>query len=158
MRRVLEKNPRNRISDAPSLLKEFEAINFNTLAGSIQSATHTVSIASEEEGTVDNMLGFQAAIATRKQITVLCLQLQLQVVGEEPIELEVLDALQKDQLQLCKDTVQRYGGTVSEPFMNHVAVYFGYPESTDTDARRAGKAALELQKEVAERSTFLQES
>ncbi|HAA10306.1 MAG TPA: TOMM system kinase/cyclase fusion protein, partial [Cytophagales bacterium] len=156
MRRVLEKNPRNRIQHAKSLLKEFESINFQTLTGSLQT-TLTSRISAEEEATVDNVMGWQAAVATRKQITVLCLQLQLQVVGDTPIELEVLDALQKDQLQLCKDTTQRYGGTVSEPFMNHLAVYFGYPESYDTDARRAGKAALELKREVAERSAQLEQ-
>ncbi|MEL6534809.1 MAG: TOMM system kinase/cyclase fusion protein [Bacteroidota bacterium] len=155
MRRVLEKNPRNRVADTQGLLQDFEAINFNTLSGALRSTVSTLEL--PEEVTVDNQLGYQAAIATRKQITVLCMQLQLEVVGEIPIELEVLDALQKDQLQLCRDTAQRYGGTVSDSFMNHLAVYFGYPESTDTDARRAGKAALELMHDVAQRSQFLEE-
>jgi len=157
MRRVLEKNPRNRVADAQRLLKEFEAINFQTLSGTFEAQNGTGAAAPGNSATVENYVGFQHAVATRKQITVLCLQLQLEVISNTPIELEVLDALQKDQLQLCKDTAQRYGGTVTDPFVNHLLVYFGYPESTDTDARRAGKAALELQKEVAERSASLQE-
>ncbi|NQY30946.1 MAG: AAA family ATPase, partial [Flavobacteriaceae bacterium] len=84
-----------------------------------------------------------------------CLKLNVEVTNDVHLDLEILDAIQKDQLNLCKDTAIRYGGNVSGIFMNNLAVYFGYPESNDTDARRAGRTALELVTEVKKRSTLM---
>jgi len=155
LRRVLEKNPRNRAGDVESIFKEFEKINFNRLTGDIVIQRKVVT--SFEEATVGNDMVWSGISGSRKQLTVLCLKLNLVIANDVHLDLEILDAIQKDQLNLCKDTAIRYGGHVSGNFMNHLAVYFGYPESNGTDARRAGRTALELVTEIKKRSALLLE-
>jgi len=155
LRRVLEKNPRNRAGDVESVFKEFEKINFNTLTGDI--AIQRKSVTNFEDVTVGNDMVWSGISGARKQLTILCLKLSLEIANDVHLDLEILDTIQKDQLNLCKDTAIRYGGHVSGAFMNNLAVYFGYPESNDTDARRAGRTALELITEVKKRSTLMLE-
>jgi class 3 adenylate cyclase len=58
---------------------------------------------------------------------------------------EVISAYQK----CVADTVQRFGGFVSQFRGDGVLVYFGYPEAEEDDAERAVGAALELVEAVA---------
>ncbi|PHS05748.1 MAG: TOMM system kinase/cyclase fusion protein [Kordia sp.] len=153
LRRVLEKNPRNRAGNVESISREFEKINFNTLTGDI--AIQRKAVNSFEESTVGNDMVWSSISGSRKQLTILCLKLNLEIADDVHLDLEILDAIQKDQLNLCKDTAIRYGGNVSGAFMNNLSVYFGYPESNDTDARRAGRTALELVTEIKKRSTLM---
>jgi len=153
LRRVLEKNPRNRAENVESIFKEFEQINFNTLTGNI--AIQRKVTTSFEEVTIGNDMVWSGISGSRKQLTVLCLKLNVEIANDVHLDIEILDAIQKDQLNLCKDTAIRYGGHVSGTFMNNLAVYFGYPESNDTDARRAGRTALELVTEIKKRSTLM---
>lgn len=155
LRRVLEKNPRNRAEEAQGIFDEFEQINFNTLIGDIDGQKSTM--ATDHEYTVADEMVWSGVTAARKQMTIFCVKLNLVVSKGIHLDLETLDTIQKDQLNLCKDFAIRYGGHVSGTFMNNFAVYFGYPESNDTDARRAGRAALEMVAAVKKRNVLLLE-
>lgn len=155
LRRVLEKNPRNRAEEAQSLFEEFEQINFNTLIGNIDQQKR-VNDSGNEYTIADEMI-WSGVSSSRKQMTILCLKLNLVVTKGVHLDLETLDTIQKDQLNLCKDIAVRYGGHVSGIFMNNFAIYFGYPESNDTDARRAGRTALEMVATVKKRNVLLLE-
>ncbi len=155
LNRILEKNPANRIGDADSVLKEFENINFNTLTGSIQESPVKPYILNGDtltQSTVRNI-----ADGIQKQLTILCLKISLTPLADQNTSLKILDTIQKDLLNHCKDTALRYGGWFSESFMNNLAIYFGYPESCDSDARRAGRTALELVTGMRKRGTLLQQ-
>src|SRR5262249_38264027 len=87
--------------------------------------------------------------AERRQVTVMFSDL----VGStalsarmDPEDLrEVISAYQK----CVAETVQRFGGFVSQFRGDGVLVYFGYPEAEEDDAERAVGAALELVEAVA---------
>ncbi|MGB0526040.1 MAG: AAA family ATPase, partial [Flammeovirgaceae bacterium] len=136
-------------------------INFSTLIGSIQAAGR-VGIIDEEEDEEDmtmvNTLLSRSSSALRKQITVLAIKLNLVLAQKSSLDLETLDAVEKDQLNLCKDISSKYGGYLAGGLSNHILVYFGYPEVHDTDARRAGRTALELITDARKRSALLEEA
>ena len=164
MRRVLEKNPQRRITSAQLILDEIEVINFNTLTGTIRSNISAPSTSDDDwddeddDPTVVNTLLSRSSSALRKQITVVGIKLNLILSRRSSLDLETLDAIEKDQLNLCKDIAIKYGGYIAGSISNHILVYFGYPEVHDTDARRAGRTALELIAEARKRSILLQEA
>lgn len=159
LRRVLDKNPQRRIASAQIILEEISAINFSTLIGNIRVAAGEQDYEEEEDDvTVVNTLLSRSASAVRKQITVVGIKLNLISSRRNNLDLETLDAVEKDQLNLCKDIAIKYGGYIAGTISNHILVYFGYPEVDDTDARRAGRTALELITEARKRSALLEEA
>ncbi len=128
LRRVLKKNPQNRAFDARSVLDELLKINFTSLQVPVFEAAPD-----EEDLTAVNQVSTHTANAPRKQITVLGIRLDLLSSAGAAHELEILDAIEKDQLNLCKDIAMRYGGHIGGVVANHMVVYFGYPETDDTD-------------------------
>lgn len=156
LRKVLEKNTRKRAADAASILMEFQRINFSSLVGKIEPHAFVPTTPADAETGLNH---FSAAtwIAERKQITVLCLKLRL-LSANAFTDPEVLDTLLRDQLNLCTDTVTGLGGFVAGSFAGTMLVYFGYPQTSDTDARRAGRAALDLMQQIRRRGAALQEA
>lgn len=152
LRKVLEKNPRTRIANSNKLLKEFSEINLSTLVGVLNASTATVQ---EDDVTLANPLAWKAAQSEKRQLTILCLKLDLSVSGESVLDLETLDTIQRDQINLCSDTAIRFGGYIAGTLSNQVMVYFGYPNVSENDARRAGRTVLELVSEVKKRSALL---
>lgn len=156
LRRVLHKNPGLRAGEAMHIFEEYLKINFNTLVGKIQATP--VSLLSSPDGiTRVNHLEWNKANGEKKQITVLSVKLSLIFPADVNLDLETLDAIQKDQLNLCKDTAIRFGGTIAGTLTDNLLIYFGYPCVSDTDARRAGRTALELTGQVQRRSALLYE-
>lgn len=156
LRRVLEKNPRQRLGEAARVLEEFGKVHFASLVGKIQPHAFT------PQGTDEDVTGLNAhsrsnRVSERKQITVLCIKISLQAGEGSVLDLETLETLQKDQLNLCKDTASRFGGHIAGSLADNVVVYFGYPQTSDTDARRAGRTALELMNQAQRRSALLLE-
>ena len=154
LRRVLDKNTRTRSGDALKLHEEYKQINFNTLVGKI--AQTSTSPSPESNDTQSNEFELVATGNTKRQITMLCLRLGLVLPSNCLLETELLDSLQKDQLNNCQDIALRYGGYIAGTFADTVGVYFGYPKVSDNDARRAGRTALELISDTQKRSTLLQ--
>jgi len=154
LRRVLDKNARTRSGSAMKLYEEYKHINFNTLVGKIAQQSLVSSINDDE--TQANEFEFMATGSTKRQVTMLCLQLSLILPQDCVLEAELLDSLQKDQLNICKDIALRYGGYIVGTFADMVGVYFGYPQVSDNDARRAGRTALELVSNAQKRSALLE--
>ena len=156
LRRALHKNARLRAGVAGELLQDFKKVNFSSLVGKI---THTVDGGAtdeeDDEVTEANVIGWEDTRSEKRQITVLCVKLNLVITDQATLDLETLDAIQKDQLNLCKDTAARFGGHIAGTLGDTVMVYFGYPTVSDNDARRAGRAALELISQIRRRSSLL---
>jgi TOMM system kinase/cyclase fusion protein len=155
LRRILEKNPANRPGNTHLLLKEFEHIDLGTLRGNLYEPGPIKEI--DNDKTEINEACYYIA-SSQKQLTILCLKLNFFILGNDEVDLKVLDTIQKDQLSLCRDTGMKYGGWVSESYMNNLAIYFGYPRSCDTDSRKAARAALELVSSVDKRGRLLKKN
>lgn len=157
LRRVLDKNPRTRTADAAKLYEEYKTINFNTIVGKIAKPSETQTLREETtDGTIDNAFEFVQGQASKQQITVLCVQLSLDLPEDCALESELWDTLQKDQLNSCSDTIIRYGGYIKGELGNCMMAYFGYPQASDNAARRAGRTALELVNQTQKRAALLQ--
>lgn len=154
LRRVLDKSHHKRMGDAKSVFEEYVLINFNTIVGDLSDRNAEGELL-DDDLTVANFILKKNAFTEKKQMTVLCLKLNLEVTEKIKSDLEILEALQKDQLNLCRNTAIQFGGTIAGSITNHIVVYFGFPEVNDTDARRAGRTALELLSEVRRRSAAL---
>lgn len=155
LRRVLQKNPGDRAAHAAALYADFQQLNLSNIVGNL--AQQSVAQTGLEALTLTQEFnpGWLARPYERQQITVLCCSLSVNVtVGE--LEQEVLEALQRDQLSLCTDTGLRYGGYLAGSLGDSLMFYFGYPGSTDNDARRAARTALELVGQVHRRSRLLE--
>ncbi|WP_234859266.1 TOMM system kinase/cyclase fusion protein [Aquimarina aquimarini] len=155
LRRVLEKKAEYRISSAEVVYEEYSKINFYSLVGELKQ--ENTDSQSSEDITIANQFEWTNPSSHKRQITVVCIKLSLIQSQSSGIDLETLDTLQKDQLNLCVDTATRFGGYLAGKFTDHLMIYFGYPKVSDTDARRAGRTALELINQVQKRSTLLAE-
>ncbi len=154
LRRVLDKDARFRAGEATGIFEEYTNINFHTLIGKIQTERSPLQYAGENLTCV-NHFEWRKAYAEKKQITVLSIKLSLSLSNDSLFDMETWDAIQKDQLNLCKDTAIRFGGYIAGSLADNVLVYFGYPQVNDNDARRAGRTALDLIVQVQKRSALL---
>lgn len=155
LRRVLDKSQHKRMGDAKAVFEEYAGINFNTIVGDLSDRDSEELNEEDDALTVANFILKKNAFTEKKQMTVLCLKLNLEITEKTKSDLEIREALQKDQLNLCRNTAIQFGGTIAGSITNHIVVYFGFPEVNDTDARRAGRTALELLSEVRRRSAAL---
>jgi TOMM system kinase/cyclase fusion protein len=137
LRRALAKAPQERIASARELRRLLASTRTGDLVGPISSVppparpakTLTVGIGRSGE---------------QRQATLLCCSLNVVARGGQAADLEALDALQRDQLSLCGDVIARFGGVVAGVLANRLIGVFGVPQASDSDARRAARAALEL--------------
>ncbi len=158
LRRVLQKNPRDRAAKAASLYNDFKQINLSNIVGDLRQdsdpdtddgMTATMTIAN------DSLWG-GGLQRERRQITVLCCHLSVIGVNDHEPDLEALEAIQRDQLSSCSDTASRFGGYLAGMLGDSMMVYFGYPQVSDNDARRAARTALELAGQIQRRSALLE--
>lgn len=141
LQRVLEKKVVNRAGDAHQLLLELAAMDFidPPLAAPVDGLLPSSNI-----GTMDNMLAWNYEKREKRLITVLCIKLDvLGCLGTHPEE-EMLEELQHRQLSACAAIAARFGGFVKGMMADHLLIYFGYPHTTDNDARMACRTALEV--------------
>lgn len=157
LRQVLEKNPRKRARDATQLYEQFTAINFQTLVGDFPKATPQAQEQDTiEEGTVDNQLDLSSGQGSQRQIIVLGMKLYLRSSADHPIEPALQHSIWEDQYQQCRDILMRYGGHPTGALGHLSRFYFGYPQASDTAARQAGRAALEVMSLIQKRNPGLQ--
>jgi len=160
LRRVLQKNPSDRAGDAIQLYSDLKRINLNNLVGELKgsSSISRDTLSSDDSSYpatfIDRPL-WSGVRNERRQITVLCFSLRVTRTVDE-LELEVLEALQRDQLNSCVDTGIRFGGHLAGMLGDTVMMYFGYPYVSDNDARRAARTALEIAGQVRRRSALLE--
>ena len=153
LRRVLRKDPRARPNDAPALCEEFRTLHVTDLLDALgQSETRVAE-------SVDQTAVGRSPVRTyreRRQITVLCCGLSVVSTRDTDPDFEALDAVQQDQLVFCADTLARFGGTAGGRLGDKLVAYFGHPQASDSDTRRAARAALELVNQIRGRSSLLE--
>lgn len=152
LRRVLRKSTRARPNDVVALCEEFRALHVTDL---IDAFTQ-----SDNGGYRVETTGIgRSPVRTyreRRQITVLCCSLSVATTRDTEPDFETLDAVHQDQLVSCADTLARFGGTLGGRLGDKLLSYFGHPRATDSDTKRAARAALELVAQVQRRSELLQ--
>lgn len=143
LRRVLAKAPRERAADARKLWSDLRRVHIADLVmdltpGGALSSTDTVRVDGWRSG-------------GKHQATIFCCSLNATSAGARELDVETLDAVQRDQLSLCTDVISRFGGRVLGRIGDRLLAVFGVPEVSDSDARRAAHAALELTARVRAR-------
>lgn len=160
LHRVLQKNNRERASDAQALLKQLQMIQVDNLDGNlVGNLTPTTENAHatpllQPQITLDD---FPCAPGNeQKQITVLCCNLAVTPMSEFNFELAALEALQHDQLNLCSSYCQRNGAFLAGALGDSLMFFYGFPHVQADDAQCAARTALELINQVQHRSRLLQ--
>ncbi len=87
----------------------------------------------------------------RRQVTVVCFSLSM--YEKEDFQFpDVLDEIYQDLVAHGLDLFKRFGAHVVSEGGDSILAFFGYPDASDTDARRAVRSALELATSIARRS------
>lgn len=150
LRRVLRKQPSARAADAAKLYAEFRQLHLGDLVGALGNG-HGI----RHDSDLSTMTLAPHARLEQRQVTVLALALRMVPRLGSLIDVNTLDQIQRDQLDLCRDALARYGGTVTGHLGDQFVTMFGYPSASDTDARLAVRTVLELAESVRERSQRL---
>lgn len=160
LRRVLRKNPNDRSTNAKQLYSDFSKINLANIVGiPTKTEEKEVTTAQDEEGdtvTLDEATFGSSLTGERRQITTLCVELGLITTGENEPELEIIEALQRDQMSFCGDVAAKYGGFQAGSLGSFSMFHFGYPEVEDYDVQRAARTALELAGQMHRRGALLE--
>jgi TOMM system kinase/cyclase fusion protein len=85
----------------------------------------------------------ESTAAERRQLTILSCSCRVPSPARAP---EGIDHAIRDFHSVCIDIGTRFGGYSNGVLGGHVTLCFGYPRATDTDARRASIAAMEIVK------------
>lgn len=152
MKRVLDKNPITRVSNAHKLFEEYNRIDFTSL---LLPNTANAMLEGSNDPTLENAHAWSYAKREKRQITVLCAKLGLEISPACNLDEEILEEIMQDQLNSCTDALLRFGGYVKSALAGHLVIYFGYPQVTGSDARLAGRAALEVISQMRKRSDQL---
>ncbi|MCP3097293.1 TOMM system kinase/cyclase fusion protein [Myxococcus sp. K15C18031901] len=150
LRRVLRKQPGERAGDAAKLYTEFRQLHLGDIVGKLGS-DRDIPLETDFSTTTVGPHGRME----RRQVTALALVLRLTPLPERVGAPDMLDPILRDQLDLCRDALSRYGGTVTGQLGDQFVALFGYPSASDTDARRAVRTVLELADDVRARSQRL---
>lgn len=150
--RVLDKKAETRIADAHVLFHDYNNIDFTTLVVNKSEYIHPGVSGTD---TLDNLLAWNYERREKRQITVLCIKVNIQVTDAVETDEETLDEIQRDQITTCKDIALRFGGYIKGIFADHIMIYFGYPHMSDSDARLASRTALEILARIQQRSARL---
>lgn len=148
LRRVLEKKVSERAGSALDIYKSFCQLNFSNLVGNIIYANPR-KVDNESNGhphqtVVINNNIFRSGLTEKKHLTVMSVVLHLNSPGGPMNDLEVIDALHRDQKIQCIDIAGQYGATHIGTLGNTLLFYFGYPTTSDNDCRLCARAALEI--------------
>jgi len=152
LRRVLRKNPMERAEGAATVHAEFGRLNLGSIIGRL--AARGAAGPAQDAMTAPFQPGAAVPTYERRQITVLCCTLFLRSASEH--ELEASEALQRDQIGQCIDTAVRHGGHIAGTLGAGLMIYYGYPQPSDSDARRAASTALELVSQARRRALLLE--
>lgn len=158
--KVLNKNVIERADDAKHIYAELQAINLSTLVGSLVDSSPVTAVEDADltqtlTSTLTQTSAWGQIKSERRQITALSFALSISNTNESLFDTDIIDELQTDQLNLCVNTCIQHGGYLCATLGNIAMVYFGYPEVSDNDARRAARTALQLLTEVQQRSALM---
>jgi serine/threonine protein kinase len=157
LRRVLQKDSRERAVDARSLYDELKTMNLSSLNGNLRPAKGRARRArrNQPQLTLEYLPGTSIPGAESRQITVLCYRVAITPQNRAPLHAETLEALQHDQLNVCRDTCQRFGARLVGALGDSQMFYFGYPPGNQDDAQRAARTVLALLAGARRRSRLL---
>ena len=98
------------------------------------------------------------ALSEVKQLTALCIILDVKATGSHEIHHEVIDALHRDQKSQCVDIAVRFGAFHVGTIGNTLLFYFGYPTASDSDYRLCARTALEVISTLNKRNVLLRQT
>ncbi|NQZ07979.1 MAG: TOMM system kinase/cyclase fusion protein [Algicola sp.] len=166
LRRVLQKKANERAADAGELYNEFTQLNFSTLVGDLtnqskrsHAGSETTAVHVGDDETQLHYSSTQTSLTERKQISTLCVALNMRATGDETaIDYEVADALHRDQKSQCVDIAVRFGAFHVGTVGNTLLFYFGYPTVSDNDSRLCARTALEIVSKLHNRNSLLKQT
>ncbi len=85
-----------------------------------------------------------AGDAERRQVTVVCCGITFTGARGAMLDVEELDHLLHVQHAVLAEVASRTGGVVTSALADRIMLVYGYPQAREDDARRAGRAALQL--------------
>lgn len=152
LRKVLKKSRQDRFDATTTLWGELNRLNLGDLVGemSLPMGCSGSGAAPGESGHT-NSSGFNGG--EKRQVTMLCISLS--VLGDTEPDLETLNEILKDQLTVCGEIAERFGGHINGALGDRLVICFGYPRVTDADARLAGRTALTMAETIRGRSALL---
>jgi len=138
LRRALRKNPADRIESARVLLQELQQIRLDDLVGTVRG-----SIGPNAEAMAVTVAS-KRAFAEKRMVTVLSCGVTVWPQADHTMDPEELELLQRQTFDRFVDLATRRGGLLAGRLGDRMLVLFGYPHTSDTDARRAGMTAEDL--------------
>lgn len=154
LRRVLQKDSRERVVDARGLYDELKTMNLSGLIVNFRPKAKRTR-RNQPQVTLEYLPATFAPGAESRQITVLCYRVAVTPQNQTPLHAETLEALQHDQLNVCRDTCQRFGARLVGALGDSQMFYFGYPVLHQDDAQRAARTVLALLAGARRRSRLL---
>ncbi|HVR63266.1 MAG TPA: protein kinase, partial [Polyangia bacterium] len=152
LRWVLEKDVTRRAGDAALVLERLlEKRSYRELVDThgyfIESDSDPPPVKQPTPGSLSEVRTADLPMEERRQVTALCCVMSIGAVAAETPSEEVDQALQETHA-LCMRIASRFGVEVAAGFGGQLLMYFGLPRASDTDARRAAVAALEIAHEI----------
>lgn len=142
LRKALRKKAAERSESAAALLTELMRIRLDDLVGAVPPALQ----ARQEDLT--RTVATTRVFSEMRQLTVLCCSVSIWpgtvADGAQPLNIEDIELLQREELALFAEAATRRGGMLAGTLGDRMIVLFGYPHTSDTDARQAGMTAQEL--------------
>ncbi|TMO60463.1 TOMM system kinase/cyclase fusion protein [Pseudoalteromonas aurantia] len=161
LRRILKKNAIERVITSQESFNELNSINVANLVGILTKgeAQHgfddeTVVLRKDAQ---ENSSANHTLLTERKQITVLALKISITEVSTNTKDLDVIDALNKAQLNQCVDIATRFNAYHVGTLGDMLLFYFGFPVASDNDTRLSARTALEIMSEMSKRDALMQE-
>ncbi|MGA4608646.1 TOMM system kinase/cyclase fusion protein [Pseudoalteromonas maricaloris] len=163
LRRVLNKSALERVITATEAFSELARMNVSNLVGVLNDvkAQHgydetTVMIRDDDPN--HRAIQEYTALTERKQLTVLAVRLSVKALDNQDKDFDVIDTVYKSQRNHFIDIATRYGAYHVGNLADTSLFYFGYPVSSDNDARLSARTALEMISELGKRNALMQEA
>ena len=153
LRKALKKRPAERSDSAAALLRDLMRVRLDDLVGQLPAAAQV------QQADLTRTVATTRVFSEVRQLTVLCCSVSLwpgsdihgmdsaaRTAGQpsQGLNIEDIELLQREELTLFSDVATRRGGMLAGTLGDRMLVLFGYPHTSDTDARQAGMTAQEL--------------
>ncbi|MBR8843396.1 TOMM system kinase/cyclase fusion protein [Pseudoalteromonas sp. JC3] len=163
LRRVLNKSALERVITATEAFSELARMNVSNLVGVLndvkaQHGYDETTIMIRDDDPNHRAIQEYTALTERKQLTVLAVRLSVKALDNNEKDFDVIDTVYKSQRNHFIDIATRYGAYHVGNLADTSLFYFGYPVSSDNDARLSARTALEMISELAKRNALMQEA
>lgn len=152
LRRVLNKKVDQRATSAADIYHALKQLHLANLVGEVAAAEPITTLGAIEA----TQIGTQwTHTAERKQISVLSINLSVHGLEDGVVDDEVIEAIGREQQSQCIDLAVRYAAFHVGTLGDTLLFYFGYPFSSDNDARLCARTSLELVDELKKRNALM---